>query len=256
MDHGIETPDIRVANGKPEAGTVKLSAYHSAGSVVVEIEDDGKGLDKDVILAKGVERGLVPEGAGLKDPTLYFNKELSWIDFNWRVLHLALDERVPLLERVKFVAITAGNLDDAETLLTFDLDGKLLLVTNTKDLDAQQVVDRYKALADIERGFRVLKSEIEIGPVYHRLPQRIRAHAYLCFIALIIHRVMRARLRAAESRLSPERALETLRRIQRHRITLNQESHTGISTLSQDQSAILQSLNVSRPTEAKQLTLL
>jgi transposase len=39
------------------------------------------------------------------------------------------------------------------------------------------LVNRYKALADIERGFRVLKSEIEIGPVYHRLPERIRAHA-------------------------------------------------------------------------------
>lgn len=67
VDHGIETPDLRVANGKPEAGTVKLSAYHSAGSVVVEIEDDGRGLDKEVILAKGIERGLVDPGANLSD---------------------------------------------------------------------------------------------------------------------------------------------------------------------------------------------
>lgn len=54
------------------------------------------------------------------------------------------------------------------------LDGKLLLVTNTHTA-ATEVVQRYKNLADIERGFRVLKSDIEIGPVYHRLPQRIRA---------------------------------------------------------------------------------
>ncbi|MBK8985594.1 MAG: polyphosphate kinase 1 [Chloroflexi bacterium] len=54
----------------------------------------------------------VPENASLKHPSLYFNQELGWIDFNWRVLHLALDERVPLLERVKFVAITASNLDE------------------------------------------------------------------------------------------------------------------------------------------------
>lgn len=54
----------------------------------------------------------VPEGADLNHPTLYFNRELSWIDFNWRVLHLALDERTPLLERVRFVAITASNLDE------------------------------------------------------------------------------------------------------------------------------------------------
>ncbi len=71
VDHGIETPEIRVANGKPEVGTVKLSAYHSAGSVVVEIEDDGKGLDKDLLLAKGIERGLVAEGASLSDREIY-----------------------------------------------------------------------------------------------------------------------------------------------------------------------------------------
>ena len=71
VDHGIETPDVRVANGKPEAGTVKLSAYHSAGSVVVEIEDDGKGLDKEVILAKGVEHGLADAGANLSDREIH-----------------------------------------------------------------------------------------------------------------------------------------------------------------------------------------
>jgi transposase len=48
------------------------------------------------------------------------------------------------------------------------MDGKLLLVTNTPDLSPAQVVTRYKSLADIERGFRVLKSEIETGPIYHR----------------------------------------------------------------------------------------
>ncbi|MGM1054232.1 MAG: IS1634 family transposase, partial [Pseudomonadota bacterium] len=60
------------------------------------------------------------------------------------------------------------------------LDGKLLLVTNMADHEPQEVVDRYRSLADIERGFRVLKSDIEIAPVYHRLPDRIRAHALIC----------------------------------------------------------------------------
>jgi transposase len=53
--------------------------------------------------------------------------------------------------------------------------------------------------------FKVLKSELEIGPVYHRLPDRIRAHASICFMALILHRVMRMRLRAANSGVTPER---------------------------------------------------
>jgi polyphosphate kinase len=54
----------------------------------------------------------VPEPYSLDDPALYFNQELSWLDFNWRVLWLALDERTPLLERVRFAAITASNLDE------------------------------------------------------------------------------------------------------------------------------------------------
>jgi transposase len=71
-------------------------------------------------------------------------------------------------------------------------------------------------MMDIERGFRVLKSEIGIGPVYHRLPERICAHAFICFIALVLHRVMRARLQKqpVEGVVSPERALMSLRRIQ------------------------------------------
>lgn len=54
----------------------------------------------------------IPPGRPLDDPRLYFNRELSWIDFNWRVLSQALDTRVPLLERVRFLAITAINLDE------------------------------------------------------------------------------------------------------------------------------------------------
>ena len=101
------------------------------------------------------------------------------------------------------------------------LDGKWLRVTNTPDLTTQGVVDRDKSLADIERGFRVLKSEIEMGPVFHRVPERIKAHASLCFIALILYRVRRQRLRKADSDLSPERALEQLERIQPPQIRLD-----------------------------------
>ncbi len=56
------------------------------------------------------------------------------------------------------------------------MDGKLMLITNGGDMTAAGVVLRYKSLADIEWGFRVLKSEIEIAPVYHRPPERIKAH--------------------------------------------------------------------------------
>ncbi len=58
-DHGVETAEDRVAAGKDPTGTVTLRAYHAAGNVVIEIADDGKGLDREKIVAKAVERGLV-----------------------------------------------------------------------------------------------------------------------------------------------------------------------------------------------------
>ena len=54
----------------------------------------------------------VPKRASQKDARLYFNRELSWLDFNWRVLYQAIDTRFPLLERVRFVSIAASNLDE------------------------------------------------------------------------------------------------------------------------------------------------
>lgn len=138
------------------------------------------------------------------------------------------------------------------------MDGKLLVVTNVAkdELGAQAVVGRYKALADIERGFRVLKSEIEIGPVHHRLPDRIRAHASLCFIALILHRVMRQKLRAAKAELSPERALQLLGRIQHHEVRVNDAPHSGVTTTSAEQQRLLATLGARVPTTTKQLSLL
>ena len=137
------------------------------------------------------------------------------------------------------------------------MDGKLLLVTNTADLAPDDVLKRYKSLADIERGFRVLKSEIEIGPIYHRLTTRIRAHAAICFMALILYRVMRTRLRQSDTQLSPERALSKLRRIQHQQISLNNSLPiAGLSTINQEHTAILAALTIKKPTLNTQLTLL
>ena len=148
-------------------------------------------------------------------------------------------------------------IDEAAQSQAEMMDGKLLLVSNVADLTPIEVVQRYKALADIERGFRVLKSEIEIAPVYHRLPQRIRAHAVLCFIALIVYRVMRQRLKLAKSELTPERALAQLRRIQRHRVTINAGTPiSGISTINTQQSNVFTALNLKKPTQDAQLNLL
>lgn len=63
IDHAIETPDVRVSQGKSETGTITLSARHEGGSVVIELSDDGRGLSRDGILKKARERGLVGESA-------------------------------------------------------------------------------------------------------------------------------------------------------------------------------------------------
>jgi two-component system chemotaxis sensor kinase CheA len=58
-DHGIESPDVREAAGKPRAGKIELKAYHEAGQVNIEITDDGKGLDAEKIAAKALEKGMI-----------------------------------------------------------------------------------------------------------------------------------------------------------------------------------------------------
>jgi hypothetical protein len=137
------------------------------------------------------------------------------------------------------------------------MDGKLLLVTNVADLEPVEIVRRYKSLADIERGFRVLKSEIEIAPVYHRLPERIRAHASICFMALILYRVMRQRLKAAGHSASPEAALAQLRRIQRQSVSINQGVPiSGISNIHRQQAELLAAMNIRKPVPDAQLSLL
>ncbi|MFI5841306.1 chemotaxis protein CheW [Catenuloplanes sp. NPDC051500] len=71
LDHGIEPPTERARAGKPAQGTLRLHAYHDAGNIVIEVADDGRGLDRDKILAKAVDRGLVSASASLSDAEIY-----------------------------------------------------------------------------------------------------------------------------------------------------------------------------------------
>jgi len=71
IDHGIESPDVREEQGKPRQGTVQLNAFHQGGNIVIEIADDGKGIDKDAVLGKAIEKGLVSENENLTDEQIY-----------------------------------------------------------------------------------------------------------------------------------------------------------------------------------------
>ena len=175
-----------------------------------------------------------------------------------RFFHEVSDARLARIIKVDLKSdLFTYDIDEAALARAQLMDGKLMLVTNVQDMRAADVVSRYKSLADIERGFRVLKSEIEIAPVFHRLPERIKAHASICFMALILYRVMRQRLKLAGSALSPEAALADLRRIQRHTVSIDHGAPIqGVSTIAPSQADVLAALHIKKPSHDAQMSLL
>jgi two-component system chemotaxis sensor kinase CheA len=71
LDHGIEMPDERLAAGKDETGTIYLNAFHKGGNIIIEIRDDGRGLNKEKIEQKAIDKGLIEEGHNLSDKQIY-----------------------------------------------------------------------------------------------------------------------------------------------------------------------------------------
>jgi len=71
IDHGIEPPELRAARGKPPRGRLELNAFHDSGSIVIEIADDGGGLNREKIIRKAIERGLIASGQSLSDSEIH-----------------------------------------------------------------------------------------------------------------------------------------------------------------------------------------
>ena len=67
IDHGLEMPDKRLAAGKGDTGTLRLEAFHRGGSIVVEVADNGAGLNREAIVAKAIQRGIIATGEGMSD---------------------------------------------------------------------------------------------------------------------------------------------------------------------------------------------
>jgi len=103
------------------------------------------------------------------------------------------------------------------------LDGKYLLSTSDPDLSAEDVALGYKNLLEAERGFRDLKSTLELRPVFHRLEPRIRAHVLLCWLALLLVRVAERRCHTTWRRIATE-----LGRL--HAVTLQGSAGTVVQT--------------------------
>ncbi len=189
---------------------------------------------------------------------VYRGRKLSDGGVTAKFYHEVCEAKLARIIKVDLTAeLFTYDIDGTALARAQAMDGKLLLVTNVQDLSAQEVVARYKSLADIERGFRVLKSEIEIAPVFHRLPERIKAHANICMLALILYRVMRQRLRLANSDMSPDAALAQLRRIQRHSVSINDAAPIeGLSNITEEQAKVLANLGVKKPTQNAQMSLM
>ncbi|MDP2786840.1 MAG: IS1634 family transposase [Pseudomonadota bacterium] len=233
---------------------LRLVAAHDPATAAIQTQRRSERID--ALIAQGEQWAgkLVDQDEGVKNR----GRKLSDSGAKARFYHAVSEAHLSKIIKVDLAAqLFSYDIDADARKLAEMMDGKLLLVTNVQGLTPADIVTRYKSLADIERGFKVLKSEIEIGPVYHRLPERIRAHASICFMALILHRVMRTRLRAAHTNLTPERALEQLRRIQHHRIRLNgAQPVTGVSSINDEQNEVLHALRVKKPVASQQLTLL
>ena len=133
-------------------------------------------------------------------------------------------------------------VDTAKVRAEARLDGKYLLVTSDPDLSAEDVALGYKNLLEAERGFRDLKSTLELRPVFHRLEPRIRAHVLLCWLALLLIRVAERRTEQTWPALAREMG-------RLHAVTLTGPTGTVTQTteLTTAQSSILRACGVTPP---------
>jgi transposase len=120
------------------------------------------------------------------------------------------------------------------------IDGILMLETTDRKLPAEEIVKKYKELAEIERGWRTLKSSLLLRPVYHWTEQRIRAHIFICMLALQIERWMRNRLKT----ISVRKALQSLQQIKVGELTVNGKAVKMATQPTVEQKEILQKLGV------------
>lgn len=126
----------------------------------------------------------------------------------------------------KYLQINGNNITidmDEERLEKEKIfDGKWVLTTNT-DLPYQDIAVYYKGLTQIEQGFRNLKSEIEIGPMYHWTTRRIRAHVFICFLALILRIVLKKKIRQINSEVSFGEVLKDLIAVKANRMVVGKK---------------------------------
>jgi transposase len=127
------------------------------------------------------------------------------------------------------------------------VDGILLLETSDMTLPSQDIVKHYKELAEVERGWRSLKSSLQLRPVYHWTEQRIRAHIFICVIALQLERWMRNRLQT----MSVQKAMQSLQQVKVGELGFGEKTVLMPTVLTTEQKEILKKLGVTQPAVAQ-----
>jgi hypothetical protein len=116
----------------------------------------------------------------------------------------------------RFLRVTPGGLlrvDAAKITADTKLDGKYLLRTSDQHLSTEDIALGYKQLLEVERGWRDMKQVLDLRPVYHRLEDRIRAHVLLCWLALLLARIVETRAGSADQATTWQRARDQLQRL-------------------------------------------
>ena len=136
------------------------------------------------------------------------------------------------------------------------LEGKYVIQTEELDLSAVQAVEAYKELSEVERGFRELKDLIEMRPIYHQQPKRVRAHIFVAALAFLLDRALEKKLKAAGVPMSSAQALEALRTMHVVDIRVGPEIRRGVTAGNHQARQILAALGISdrEPLQAQSST--
>ena len=139
-------------------------------------------------------------------------------------------------------------IDKSKIAAEEKLDGKYLIKTSDDTLSLSDIVLGYKQLHDIERGFRTLKSELELRPVYHRKSDRIRAHVLLCWLALLLIRIVEN-----EIGMTWFQVRKILKQVNLVSLQLSEGIVHQSTMLTQEQSDVYESCKVKAPPKIIQL---
>jgi len=125
-----------------------------------------------------------------------------------------------------------------------ELEGKYVIQTEEWNLSPVQAVEAYKDLSEVERSFREIKDLIEMRPIYHQRPKRVRAHIFVAALAFLLARALEKKLKAAAVPMSSAQALEALRTMHVVDIRVGQEIRRGFTAGNHQARQILAALGI------------